>query len=318
LRLTNDEFPVHSLPVATIKPKLRFSPIWLVPVIAAAATGWLIFESFRNAGPLITIQFNDGTEIQANQTTVRYRGVKIGAVRSLKLSADGKQVDVQARLDDWGKNLAREGSIFWVVRPEVGAGGLRGLDTIVSGPYIQVQPGNGKEQRHFIGADAPPVMDASEGGLEVIVTTPELGTLNVGSPVYYRGMEAGEVKYFVLSEDSTAVEVHLLIKTNFTQLVRRDSKFWNAGGININLRFLGINISAESFKSLVIGGIAFATPTAPGPVATNRTFFPLNEKLDEKWLKWSPAISSTNTQTHSSQSPPSSLLLNSMNPGARQ
>jgi paraquat-inducible protein B len=318
LRLkTKDDFSTLSLPDGKVRPKLRLSPIWLVPVVAAIVAGWLVFENVRNAGPLITIQLDDGAEVQANQTTIRYRGVKVGSVRSIKLTADEKHVEVRARLDESAKNLARDGSIFWVVRTEVGASGLHGLDTIVSGPYIQVQPGSGKEQTHFIGADDPPVVDTGEGGLEIIVTTPELGTLNVGSPVYYRGMEAGSVKYFVLSEDSTSVEVHLLIKTNFTRLVRTDSKFWNAGGININLRFLGINISAESFKSLVIGGIPFATPPTAGPLATNRTVFSLNEKVDEKWLKWSPAISITNAQTHSVQSPPSSILLNSMNPGAR-
>ena len=314
---TKDEYSVRGLPEARIKPKMRVSPVWLVPLVAAVVAGWLVFENVQKMGPLITIEFNDGNEVEANQTTIRYRGVKVGAVRSIKLAADQRHVEVRARLENSAKDLAREGSVFWIVRPEVGATGLRGLDTIVSGPYIQVQPGTGKEQSHFIGADGPPLLDGSEGGLEIVVTTPELGTLNIGSPVYYRGMEAGEVKYFVLSADSQVVDVHLLIKTNFTQLVRTDSQFWNAGGININLRFLGINISAESFKSLVIGGIAFATPSAPGPQATNRATFPLNEKLDEKWLKWSPVISSTNAQTRATQPPPSSLLLNSMNPGSK-
>jgi paraquat-inducible protein B len=311
---------MRRLPDAKIKPKLRFSPVWLVPLVAAVAAGWLVFENVQKTGPLVTIEFNDGSEVEPNQTTIRYRGVKVGAVRSIRLADDEKHVEVQARLDASAKNLAREGSVFWIVRPEVGAGGLRGLDTIVSGPYIQVQPGSGKAQKRFVGGDGPPLMDAGEGGLEVIVTTPELGTLNVGSPVYYRGMEAGEVKYFVLGADSTEVEVHLLIKTNFTQLVRVDTKFWNAGGININLRFLGINISAESFKSLVIGGIAFATPPTPGSEATNRTVFALNEKLDEKWLKWAPDISSTHAQTRAATPPPSSsssLLLNSMAPSSR-
>jgi paraquat-inducible protein B len=119
----------------------------------------------------------------------------------------------------------------------------------------------------------------------------------------------------MLSDNSTLVNVHALIKTNYAALVRTDTKFWNAGGINVNLKLFGVKISAESFKSLVIGGIAFATPTMPGSPATNGMVFPLNEKLDDKWLTWTPQIGVTNAQTQISPSEPSALLLNKMNPG---
>ena len=117
-----------------------------------------------------------------------------------------------------------------------------------------------------------------------------------------------------LGKDSTAVNVHILIETNFAPLVRTDSKFWNAGGVGVHFGlFSGFSMSAESLKSLVIGGIAFATPPTPGILATNGDIFPLNEKADGKWLKWSPAIAITNTPARPAQSPPSSLLLNSVN-----
>jgi paraquat-inducible protein B len=285
-----------------------------VPLAAAIVGGWLVFKYVRQAGPVISIQFGDGNEIEANQTTLRYRGVRVGDVLSVQLAKDAQHVEVQARLDESAESLAREGSVFWIVRPEVGAGGFRGLETIVSGPYIQVQPGSGSKQKNFIGAEKPPILKPSEGGLEIILTTPSLGSLTVGAPVYYRGMEVGSVQYFVLGKDSTAVNVHILIETNFAPLVRTDSKFWNAGGINVDLKLFGINISAESLKALVIGGIAFATPPSPGILASNGGSFPLNEKVDKKWLKWSPAIAITNAPAKASQNPPSSLLLNSVNP----
>jgi paraquat-inducible protein B len=309
-----DESEARDLPQAKIKRQPRISMVWIVPLAAAIVGGWLVFKYVRQAGPVISIQFGDGNEIEANQTTLRYRGVRVGDVLSVQLAKDAQHVEVQARLDESAESLAREGSVFWIVRPEVGAGGFRGLETIVSGPYIQVQPGSGSKQKNFIGAEKPPILKPSEGGLEIILTTPSLGSLTVGAPVYYRGMEVGSVQYFVLGKDSTAVNVHILIETNFAPLVRTDSKFWNAGGINVDLKLFGINISAESLKALVIGGIAFATPPSPGILASNGGSFPLNEKVDKKWLKWSPAIAITNAPAKASQNPPSSLLLNSVNP----
>ncbi len=313
-----DEFESRDLPQAKIKRQPRISAIWIVPLIAAIVGGWLVFKYVRQLGPVISIRFSDGNEIEANQTTLRYRGVRVGDVLSVQLTRDAQHVEVQARLDKSAENLARDGSVFWIVRPEVGAGGLHGLETIVSGPYIQVEPGGGKEQKKFIGAEKPPILETSGGGLEIILTTPSLGSLTVGAPVYYRGLEVGSVKDFALGQDSTAVNIHILIETNFAPLVRTDSQFWNAGGVGIHFGlFSGISMSAESLKSLVIGGIAFATPTIPGILATNGDVFPLNEKVDGKWLNWSPAIAITNAPAKASQSPPSSLLLNSVNPNSR-
>jgi paraquat-inducible protein B len=313
-----DESETRVLPQAKIKRESRISMIWIVPLAAAIVGGWLVFKYVRQMGPVISIQFSDGNEIKANQTTLRYRGVRVGDVLSVQLAKDAQHVEVQARLDKSAESLARDGSVFWIVRPEVGAGGLHGLETIVSGPYIQVQPGGGMEQKKFIGAEKPPILDTSEGGLEIILTTPSLGSLTVGAPVYYRGMEVGAVRFFVLGKDSAAVNVHILIETNFAPLVRTDSKFWNAGGVGVHFGlFSGFSMGAESLKALVIGGIAFATPPPTGILASNASIFPLNEKMDKKWLKWSPAIAITNASIKIPQDSPSSLLLNSVNPNSR-
>jgi paraquat-inducible protein B len=308
-----DEPVPRDLPQARIRKQTRISVVWLVPLIAAIAAGWLILRNVRETGPLIRIQFSDGSGLQGNQTVLKYRGARIGEVRSVRLAKDTAHVEVKVRLAVSAKSLAREGSVFWIVRPEVGAGGLSGLETIVSGPYIQVQPGRGKEQKDFIGAEEPPILDQSKNGLEIILTTPQINTLSIGSPVYYRGTEVGAVEYFLLSTNATQVEIYVLIKPAFAPLVRADSQFWNAGGISVSLRLFGINVSAENIKSLVIGGIAFATPSPPGALSANGSVFQLNEKADDKWLKWSPSIEITNANTTASQNSPSSLLLNSVN-----
>ena len=312
----NESAP-RDLPQAKITGRTRISIIWIVPLIAAIAAGWLVFKNVRASGPVITIQFNDGDGLQANQTVLKYHGVSIGEVQSVQLTKDTAHVEVEARLTASAKNLARDKSVFWIVRPEVGAGGLSGLETIVSGPYIQVQPGDGGEQKHFIGAEDPPILNQSKSGFEIILKTPQINTLSIGSPVYYRGIEVGAVEYFALSANATNVEIHALIEPAFAPLVRQDSQFWNAGGLSMRLKFFGINISAENLKSLVIGGIAFATPTSPGVLATNRSVFPLNEKADDVWLKWSPTIEITNASPVAAQGSPSSLLLNSVNPSPK-
>src|SRR5271170_5165752 len=182
-----DNSESRDLPQAKIKKQSRISMVWIVPLIAAIVGVWLVFKYVRQMGPVISIQFNNGNEIEANQTTLKYRGVRVGNVLSVQLTKDARHVEVQARLDKSAESLARDGSVFWIVRPEVGAGGFHGLETIVSGPYIQVLPGAGKEEKKFIGEEKPPILKASGGGLEIILTTPSLGSLTVGPPVYYRG-----------------------------------------------------------------------------------------------------------------------------------
>jgi paraquat-inducible protein B len=312
----NSKKTEEDLPSAKIKDRLRISPIWLVPILAAIAAGWLIYQNVHRAGPEITILFADANGVQPNQTILKYRGVRVGEVQSLQLTPDAQHVEIKARLERSAENLARDGSRFWIVRPQLGSGGLKALETIVSGPYIQIQPSNGRSQKKFVGDEQAPRVTQADGKFEIVVTTPQIHTLSIGSPVYYRGVEVGAVSYFLLSEDSTQVNVHLLIETNFAPLVRMDSKFWNAGGINFDLKFIGLSINAENFKSLIIGGIAFATPSNSGPLASPGTVFPLAEKSEEKWEKWSPEISIVNSESHSPESSPSALLMNSVNPAA--
>ena len=304
--------PPIDLPSAKIRQRRRIAPVWIIPLLAAAASGWLIYSSLRESGPLITIIFGDGDGVQANQTILKYHGVRVGEVHSVRLMEDLQHVEVQARLLRSAAGLACDGSQFWVVRPEVSSAGLHGLETIVSGPYIQVQPGQGRRQNQFAGLDKPPVTSDFTGKFEVVVTTPQITTLSSSSPVYYRGIEVGSVAYFSLSDDARFINIHLLIATNYAPLVRADTKFWNAGGISFRLKLLGINVSAENFKSLMIGGIAFATPASTNPPARSGTVFPLYDKPDNDWLKWSPpiAISTPQTGPTGNLNSPSTMLLN--------
>jgi len=288
---------IPGLPRAKIKRQATLSIIWLVPLITGIAAAILVFHQLHKMGPAITIEFADGTGLDPNQTVIRFRGVRVGNVTSVQISKDTRRVEVGARLDRSAAQLAREGTVFWVVRAQAGAGGVHALETIVSGSYIQVQPSNdsGKEQKKFVGLDEPPPLKPLGDGKEFILRSPGLGSLAPGSPIFYRGIEVGSVQFLSLSADSTMVEVHVFVKKNFVPLVRTNTVWWNAGGINVDLYLFGMTLNAENLKSLVVGGISFATPDNVGPLANAGATFTLYDKADPQWLNWAPVIPITNS-----------------------
>ena len=285
------------IPYAKIRKRTALSFIWCIPAIAAVIAIVLVVENLQKFGPVITIQFENANGLDANQSVIRYRGVRVGSVQSIQLTRDLRNVEVRARLTRTASSLAREGSIFWIVRPEVGAAGVHALETIVSGPYIEALPGDskGRTENHFIGADETPVITEGKG-TEYILRAPFIRSLGPNSPVFYRGLQAGRVQYLELSEDSTTVKVHVLIRPGFVPLVRANTVWWNAGGIDITWHLLsGLNMTAENLKAVVTGGLSFATPNVPDVIAAPNTIFVLYEKPEDKWMDWAPRINITNT-----------------------
>jgi paraquat-inducible protein B len=264
--------------------------IWAIPLLSAIVGGYLVFEHIQAVGPLLTMTFGDGDGLLPDQTPVRYRGVQIGMVHSVKLSPDGQRAEVVARLNRSASGLARQGSQFWVVRPQVTAAGFHGLETIVSGSYIQVEPGHGKPETYFTGLDTAPLPDKLRGGLELILTCRHIGTLDSGAPIYHRGMEVGTVENVMLNSNATGVNIKVCIQPRYAALIRQNSVFWNAGGLDVTLKLFGVNVSAESMRSLIVGGIAFATPSPAGLPAVANSTFALQDKPEQKWLKWETPI----------------------------
>src|SRR5688572_30146837 len=172
---------------AVVRRGRGISVIWIVPLVAALIAAYLVYDRVRQAGPRITIRFKDGTGLRPGQSPIKYRGVTIGEVRSISLSPDLQSVEVDARLDRSAAPLAKKGTVFWIVRPEVGIGNITGLGTIISGPYIEVLPGEGAKTKTFQGAAASPLR--REKGVQILLIATQRGSLQVGSPVYYRGIE---------------------------------------------------------------------------------------------------------------------------------
>jgi paraquat-inducible protein B len=278
------------LPKAVLKKARPAWLLWLIPLGAAALCVWFVYRDYVAAGPLITIYFQNTEGLQEGNTGVQYRGAQIGQVKTISLVDHGGGVKVTARLAGSAKDLARVGSIFWIVRPEVKIGAISGLRTIVSGEYVTLQPGQGAPTNVFVAVNEPPRAE-EPGALLIAIYAQTLDSLQDRSTIFYRGIPVGEVLGYQLAENAQGVVVQARVREEYAPLVRSNSKFWNAGGLDLRVGlFKGAEISALSPQTLLSGGIEFATPTDPGPPASNGAVFELNEKPKDAWKEWRPSI----------------------------
>jgi paraquat-inducible protein B len=280
-----------STPEAIVKTKksFSFSLVWLVPLVAALIGGWLVYKAFSEKGPTITITFKTAEGLEAGKTKIKYKDVEVGQVESVDLSEDGSYVIVTAELRKSAEPHLTENTRFWVERARIGAGGAAGLGTLFAGAYIGADPGKpgGKPARSFTGLEIPPVVTTGLPGRHFRLKAARLGSLNVGSPIYYRQFEVGQVVAYEMVEDGEAVDFKIFIHAPFHEYVRTNSRFWNASGLDVSVDASGIKINTESFVSILIGGIAFDTPATLEPASQaeeNATFnlFASREKTLEK------------------------------------
>jgi paraquat-inducible protein B len=281
------------LPEAVVtRAKWRFSPVWIVPIAALLVTASVIFDRAREFGPNITIQFKDGSGLKPGQTQVRYRGVPVGEVRDVELSTDHSHVLVKVRLRRSVAELAGEGALFWIVRPEVEMANITGLGTVITGPEIQLLPGAGERKSEFVGVERAPVtLEPNE--LRIVLRARHRTELRRHSPVYYRGVEVGVVQDIEHGKDATTMDISVDIRRRYANLIRSNSVFWNVGGVQVSGGlFRGVEVKVESLRSLLVGGIAFATPNGAraAPVKSG-TVFPLGNGPKPEWLAWAPSIS---------------------------
>jgi paraquat-inducible protein B len=280
------------LPKAKVRRRRWGVPVvWVVPVVAAIVAGYLVYDRVQEFGAKITIKFKDGSGLKTGQTPIKYRGVPIGEVAAVELSENQQHVLVKARLRRSALSIAREGSVFWIVRPEVGIANITGLGTVITGPHIEVLPGTGEAKSEFVGLESAPVA-LERKGLKIVLRSSRLGSLKPSSPVYYRGIEVGAVQDSQLGNNSTTVDIQVFVRQRYVNLVRNGSKFWNVSGVDVSFGlFRGVEINLESLRSLVAGGIAFATPNDPkGKAAKDGMVFRLYEKPKKEWLEWTPEI----------------------------
>lgn len=276
-------------------PKLSRFPrlplIWIVPVVAVALASWMLYREWRNHGPEITIEFADGEGVEPRQTKLEYKGIVVGEVKAVRLGRNLHRVIVRVQLTKNAAAIARQGAKFWIVQPEIGFGGVSGLETLLTGARLGVRLGDGPPATHFRGVESPPAAERTDEGRAFLLRAERVGGLQIHAPVFYRDVKVGEVEAAKLSDDSTSVLIRIRVQHAYAPLVRSNSRFWNAGGAPIQFSlFGGGNGQKRSLQSIISGAISFATPDAPGEIAPDGAEFPLNKSADDDWLKWHPAI----------------------------
>ncbi|WP_300653342.1 MlaD family protein [Pseudomonas sp.] len=250
------------LPTARTRPASNWSAIWVLPLIALLIGAWLGWQAYSQAGVEIQVVFPGGDGIQAGKTEVIYKGMAIGKVKAMALDDSGENLGVVATVEMNKKvePYLRSNTRFWLVKPSVSLAGITGLETLVSGNYIAVSPGDGELTLEFEALAEPPPLSDDRPGLHLTLKAERLGSLNRDSPVFYKQIQVGRVKSYALAKDQSTVEVKLYIEPAYAALVRKHTRFWNASGISIDASLSGFKLRSESLASIVAGGIAFATP----------------------------------------------------------
>jgi paraquat-inducible protein B len=249
-----NEAEFQELPEAVVQTKRQISIVWLIPVIAMLIGGWLAYKGLSEKGPTVTISFESADGLEAGKTKVKYKDVELGEVETIRFNADLSRVLVTAELVREAGPYLTENTRFWVVRPRVTASGVSGLGTIFSGAYIGMDPGKeGESARRFEGLEIPPVVTTGMPGRDFLLKATTLGSLEIGAPVYYRQIQVGQVIGYDLDEGGKSLRVKIFINAPHDKLVRKNTRFWNASGLKLN---------TESLVSIMMGGIAFDTPTS--------------------------------------------------------
>ncbi|MEM7169289.1 MAG: MlaD family protein [Pseudomonadota bacterium] len=267
-----------SPPKALIKPRSKFPVVWLVPLVAAAIAAWLVLDTVTSRGPEITILFEDGIGIK-DDADIRYRGVKVGTVTSIGLNDDLTKVVVTARLKASARNLAEEGSKFWIVRPEISLTRVSGLSTIASGSYLAAEPdpSTNKKATQFVGLKTAPIAEVDDKSLIIELHSPTLASVRPGDPVLFREVTVGKITQARLNDDGTNVKIFASISPKYAHLVREHTVFWNASGVDFNLKDLfNASVDFQSVEAILAGGVAFANPPDPGDTVKNGTNFRLH------------------------------------------
>src|SRR5689334_3590074 len=264
----------------------RLSVVWLVPLVAAAIAIWLAVTTLREKGPTVSVAFKTAEGLEAGKTKVRYKDIEVGTVEDVRLSDDLKGIVAVAELRKEVEPFMTEGTRWWVVRPRVGVSGVSGLGTLISGAYIGLDPGQGKHTLSFTGLEEPPPLTSDTPGRRFILRADGLGSVDQGSPVYYRGLQVGQVLSSRLDEDRRGFTFEIFVEQPHEQLVRDSSRFWNASGIDVSVGTSGVTVSTESLQTIIAGGVAFDTPGIEGPgeeAAADHAFrlYESKRKVDE-------------------------------------
>ncbi|MFJ3470668.1 intermembrane transport protein PqiB [Pseudomonas sp. NPDC090201] len=241
--------------------KARISLVWLVPIVAGVIGLSMVIHDFLNVGPKVVVSFLTAEGLEAKKTQVKYKNVVIGTVSDIALSEDRTHVLATIDLNQSATPFTRADTQYWVVRPRIGAHGVSGVDTLLSGAFIGADAGSSEEtKKDFTGLETPPPVTFGEKGKRFILHTDDLGSLDIGSPIYFRRIQVGQVVAYELAKDGKGVDIEIFVNSPNDQYVLTDSRFWNASGVDVSIGAAGLKVSTQSLTSIISGGIAFREP----------------------------------------------------------
>ncbi|WGI23750.1 intermembrane transport protein PqiB [Halomonas alkaliantarctica] len=254
---TNDQ----DLNKAKTSRQTRLSPIWVVPIVAIAIGLWLVYDNYSSRGTLVTLTMDNAEGIEAGNTLIRSRNVEVGRVQGVRLSDDLSHAVLTARIQPEVEDMLREDARFWVVKPRIGREGISGLGTVLSGAYIQLEPGTEEApRREFPVSDIPPVAPAGQAGLRLSLTSQLGNSLRVGDPVSYQGYTVGRIEENSFEPRSRTMQHQVFIEEPYTNLVTDSTRFWTSSGIDFRLDADGVRVNVESLEALLGGGVSFGVP----------------------------------------------------------
>ncbi len=237
----------RTLDRAAVSRSRRFPVIWTIPIIAIAIGAWLAWDTLSKEGPRIVVSFEDAEGLQAGQSQLKFKDIVLGTVKSLEFTKDRRKVLVSIATTAQAEPFLTEGTQFWVVKPRLFAGNISGFSTLLSGSYIGLLPGDAaaKAERNFVGREEPPLLDSDVPGRTFLLKTDQLGSVNLGSPVFYRGLSVGQVLGWDIGDMAESVTIHAFVRAPFDTYVHDQTRFWNASGVSVKLGGAGVEMQVE-------------------------------------------------------------------------
>ncbi|MGK0372139.1 MAG: paraquat-inducible protein B, partial [Glaciecola sp.] len=246
---------------AIIAPKSRFSVVWLLPLIAAIIGVGMVYQQWQNKGIEIVIVFDNATGLEVKKTKVKFRDVDIGTLKEVSFSEDGYSIEARVEIDKNMHSYLHSDSQFWVVRPRIGSGSISGFSTLLSGAYINIDPGKSAYYaQQFVGLETPPISSPTSEGIKLKLVSSGGKSLTVGNPIIYRGFEVGAVESVDFDIESRLVTYGIFIQAPYDGLITSNTYFWNSSGVSFSANTEGVNIDLASVESFLSGGVQFDVP----------------------------------------------------------
>ena len=259
--MDREKAKINSFPNAEPQKTSRFSMVWLIPIVTGLVGIWLIFKTYIEKGTEIQISFNNGYNLEAGKTRIKFKEVNIGLVHAITFSDDYSKVILKATINREATSLLKEDTRFWVVKPQLTIREISNVSTLVSGVYIALEPGEGESSNQFSGLETPPGITSDQKGKQITLTTDELGSLDYGSPIYHKGILVGKILGYEASDDQKDILVHGFVENPYGDIIQSNTRFWNVSGFDLVADANGLTLRSESLQSFLLGGVSFDNMT---------------------------------------------------------